>query len=135
MDQRGIRQFRQGLDAGKITSLQIVEDCLERIEQLDQGEDGLHAIIEVNPDAIALAKQLDAERSQGTIRSSLHGIPLVIKANIDTADRLMTTAGSLALKGSIPDQDAFLVTRLREAGAIILGKANLSEWANFRGKR
>jgi amidase len=135
MEKWGIRQFQQALNTKEITSVQIVEDCLKRVEQVDQGEDGLHAIIEVNPDAIALAKQLDTERSQGRIRSPLHGIPLVIKANIDTADRMMTTAGSLALKGNIPDQDAFLVTRLREAGAVILGKANLSEWANFRGKR
>jgi len=135
MDNRGVRELQQALDAGETTSLQIVEDCLQRIEQIDQGENGIHAIIEINPDAIALAKQLDAERLQGNIRGPLHGIPLVIKANIDTADNMMTTAGSLALEGNIPEQDAFIVTRLREAGAIILGKANLSEWANFRGKR
>ena len=135
MDQQGIRQFQQALDTGETSSLQIVEDCLSRIEQIDQGEDGLHSIIEVNPDARAIAKQLDTERAQGHDRGPLHGIPLVIKANIDTADGMMTTAGSLALKDNIPAHDAFLVTRLREAGAIILGKANLSEWANFRGKR
>lgn len=135
MEKWGIRQFQQALNAGEVTTLQIVEDCLKRIEQIDQGDEGLHAIIEINPDAIALAKQLDVERSQGQSRSLLHGIPLVIKANIDTADGMMTTAGSLALKGNIPTQDAFLVSRLRDAGALILGKANLSEWANFRGKR
>ena len=135
MDNRGVRELQQALDAGETTSLQIVKDCLQQIDQIDQGEDGIHAIIEINPDAIALAKQLDAERLQGDVRGPLHGIPLVIKANIDTADSMTTTAGSLALKGNIPEQDAFIVTRLREAGAIILGKANLSEWANFRGKR
>ena len=135
MDQRGIRQLQQALETGEISSLQIVEDCLARIEHIDQGEDGLHSIIEINPDVHAIAKHLDTEREQGNVRGPLHGIPLVIKANIDTADGMMTTAGSLALKGSVPMQDAFLVTRLREAGALILGKANLSEWANFRGKR
>ena len=135
MEKWGIRKFQQALNAGETTSLQIVEGCLKRIEQIDQGEAGLHAIMEINPDAISLAKQLDAERSQGQVRDPLHGIPLVLKANIDTADGMTTTAGSLALKGSTPGKDAFLVSRLREAGAIILGKANLSEWANFRGAR
>jgi len=135
MEEWGIRKFQQALNAGETTSLQIVEGCLKRIEQIDRGEDGLHAVIEINPDAIALAKQFDAERSQGQVRSSLHGIPVILKANIDTADGMTTTAGSLALKGNTPEKDAFLVIRLREAGAIILGKANLSEWANFRGKR
>ncbi|MCK4571009.1 amidase [Candidatus Bipolaricaulota bacterium] len=135
MEKWGIRRFQQALSAGATTSVRIVEDCLNRIEQIDRGEDGLHAIIEINPDAIALAKQLDAERSQSQVRGSLHGIPLVLKANIDTADGMTTTAGSLALRGNISEKDAFLVSRLREAGAIILGKANLSEWANFRGNR
>ncbi|MFC2105365.1 amidase family protein, partial [Candidatus Bipolaricaulota bacterium] len=135
MEKWGIRKFQQALNAGETTSLQIVEGCLERIEQVDQGEAGLHAILEVNPDARALAEQLDAERSQGRVRGPLHGIPLVLKANIDTADGMTTTAGSLAMEGSIPEKDAFLVSRLREAGAVILGKANLSEWANFRGAR
>jgi amidase len=135
MDKWGIRQFQQALEAGEITSQQIVENKIKLIEQIDQGPGGLHAIIETNPDAVLLAEELDVERSQGRVRGPLHGIPLVIKANIDTADAMTTTAGSLALKGNIPERDAFLVTRLRDAGALILGKANLSEWANFRGKR
>ncbi|MFC2095106.1 amidase [Candidatus Bipolaricaulota bacterium] len=135
MERWGIRRFQQAQATGEITSIRIVEDCLTRIEQIDQGEAGLHAILEINPDALALAKQLDDERSEGQVRGPLHGIPLVLKANIDTADGMTTTAGSLALKGSIPVKDAFLVSRLRESGALILGKANLSEWANFRGKR
>ncbi|MEE8593428.1 MAG: amidase [Candidatus Bipolaricaulota bacterium] len=135
MEKRGIRQFQRALEAGETTSLRIVEDCLERIEQIDQGVDGLHAILEINPDVHSLAVQLDAERSQGRVRGPLHGIPLVLKANIDTTDGMTTTAGSLAMKGSTPEKDAFLVSQLREAGAVILGKANLSEWANFRGTR
>lgn len=135
MEKWGIRQFQRAMETGETTSLQILEDCLERIEQVDQGEAGLHAILEVNPDARTLAEQLDADRSQGRVRGPLHGIPLVLKANIDTADGMTTTAGSLAMEGSIPEKDAFLVSRLREAGAVILGKSNLSEWANFRGAR
>lgn len=135
MEKWGIRQFQTALDAGETTGLQIIEDCLERIERVDQSEAGLHAILEINPDALTLAKHLDAERSHGRVRSPLHGIPLVLKANIDTADGMTTTAGSLALKGNIAEKDAFLVSRLRETGAVILGKANLSEWANFRGTR
>lgn len=135
MEKWGIRRFQRAMDAGETTSLRILENCLKRIEQVDQGEAGLHAILEVNPDARTLAEQLDAERSQGRVRGPLHGIPLVLKANIGTADGMTTTAGSLALKGNIPEKDAFLVSRLREAGAVILGKANLSEWANFRGTR
>ncbi len=135
MESWGVSQLQQALNTGRVSCQEIVELCLSRIEQIDCGEQGLHAIIEINPDALALAKQLDDERQQGNLRGPLHGIPVVIKANIDTADNMTTTAGSLALKGSIPPQDAFLVSRLRAAGALILGKANLSEWANFRGRR
>ena len=135
MEKYGIRQLQRAMDTGETTSLQIVENRLEQIEQIDQAAAGLHAILEVNPDARTLATQLDAERSQGRVRGPLHGIPIVLKANIDTADGMTTTAGSLAMKGNIPEKDAFLVSQLREAGAITLGKANLSEWANFRGTR
>ena len=92
----------------------------------------LHSVIEINPDALAIADQLDAERKAGRVRGPLHGIPILIKDNIATADRMMTTAGSLALAGAPAPRDAFIVARLREAGAVILGKTNLSEWANFR---
>ena len=89
-------------------------------------------MIEINPDAIAIAENLDRERKENRLRGPLHGIPILIKDNIDTADKMMTTAGSLALAGSPASQDAFIVRRLRESGAVILGKTNLSEWANFR---
>jgi amidase len=107
---------------------------LERIARIDEGENGINSIIELNPEALPIAERLDTERSKGKVRGPLHGIPVLIKANIDTSDYMSTTAGSLALEGSIAPQDAFLVKRLREAGALILGKTNLSEWANFRGK-
>src|SRR5213079_2079678 len=95
----------------------------------------VNAVIEVNPEALAIAKALDAERQVKGPRGPLHGIPVLIKDNIDTHDRMTTTAGSLALAGSIAPRDAFLVERLRAAGAVVLGKTNLSEWANFRGSR
>src|SRR6185369_3186965 len=92
----------------------------------------LHHVIETNPDALQIAEQLDAERKTKGVRGLLHGVPVLVKDNIDTADRMTTTAGSLALEGNIAAKDAFLVARLRAAGAVILGKANLSEWANIR---
>ncbi len=110
----------------------LVEEYLARIEETDQKGPGLHAVIEVNPDARQIADALDRERRAGRIRGRLHGIPILLKDNIDTADRMSTSAGSLALAGSPAKHDAFLVRRLRAAGAVILGKSNLSEWANFR---
>ncbi len=107
----------------------------ERIAALDRTGPTLRAVIELNPDAGAIADRLDAERRAGRVRGPLHGIPVLIKDNIDTADSMSTTAGSLALEGSIAARDAFLVTRLRDAGAVILGKTNLSEWANFRSSK
>src|SRR5262249_53140783 len=98
----------------------------------DRNGPALHSVIEINPDALVLADQLDAERRGGKTRGPMHGIPVLIKDNIATADRMQSTAGSLALAGIKPPADAFIVARLREAGAIILGKTNLSEWANFR---
>src|SRR5262249_51566733 len=105
---------------------------IARIEALDRNGPALHTVLEVNPDAIAIADRLDGERRAGRVRGPLHGIPILLKDNISTADRMMTTAGSLAPPGVPPPKDAFIVERLREAGAVILGKANLSEWANFR---
>ena len=99
---------------------------------IDRNGPALHSVIELNPDALAIADALDAERKSKGLRGPLHGIPVLIKDNIDTADRMSTTAGSLALEGSIASRDAFIVSRLRAAGAVILGKTNLSEWANFR---
>src|SRR5881398_1272247 len=105
---------------------------LERIEKVDRGGPALNSVIEVNPEAIAIADALDRERKAGRVRGALHGIPVLIKDNISTADRMETTAGSLALVGARPGRDAFVVERLRDAGAVIIGKTNLSEWANFR---
>jgi amidase len=120
------------MESGKYTARSLVEKYLVRIEAID---DKLNSIIELNPDALAIADKLDEERKTGKVRGPLHGIPIIIKDNIDTADKMMTTAGSLALEGSKPKQDSWVAQKLREAGAIILAKANLSEWANFRSTR
>ena len=112
----------------------LTQAYLDRIEAIDQNGPALHSVIVTNPDALAIAKELDAELKAGQSRGPLHGIPVILKDNIDTQDKMPTTAGSRALANSFPLQDAFLTQQLREAGAIILGKANLSEWANFRGQ-
>ena len=117
---------------GELTSERLCRLYLQRIEALDRRGPKLASIIEVNPDALAIARQLDAERAKGSTRGPLHGIPVVIKDNLATADRMQTTAGSLALVGARPARDAFVVRKLRRAGAVILAKTNLSEWANFR---
>jgi amidase len=121
--------------SGKYTARSITEQYLARIEAIDRNGPALRSVIEVNPDALAIAGELDRERTQKGSRGPLHGIPVLIKDNIDTADRMATTAGSLALVGSKPSADAFLVQQLRAAGAVILGKTNLSEWANIRSSR
>lgn len=123
------------MQAGQLTARRLVEAYLARIEALDRSGPRLNSIIELNPDALAIADALDAERCDQGPRGPLHGIPVLLKDNIDTADRMQTTAGSLALVGSIPPQDATVAARLRAAGAVILGKTNLSEWANFRSTR
>jgi amidase len=125
-------QLQDWMTSGRYSSRQIAEMYLRRIDEVDRGGPALHAVIEVNPDALAIADALDAERKTKGPRGPLHGIPVLIKDNIDTADRMLTTAGSLALEGTRPSKDAFLVGRLRAAGVVILGKTNLSEWANFR---
>jgi amidase len=130
-----IIRLGQEMAAGKCTSAGLVSAYLRRIDEIDRSGPGLGAVIEVNPDAAAIARELDRERARKGPRGPLHGIPVLIKDNIDTADRMETTAGSLALAGSKPDRDAFIVRRLRAAGAVILGKTNLSEWANFRSSR
>ncbi len=124
--------LQEMMSSGKRSGVQIVQLYLDRIDQLD-GK--LRSVIETNPAALALAEELDRERQQSGPRGPLHGIPVLLKDNIDTADRMTTTAGSLALEGSIPAQDSGVAQRLRQAGAVILGKANLSEWANFRSNR
>jgi amidase len=120
------------LESGQDTAASVVEKYLARIEAIDRSGPSINCVIEVNPDALAIARRLDAERRAGQIRGPLHGIPIVIKDNIDTADRMMTTAGSLALVGAKPLADAPIVTALRAAGVIILAKTNMSEWAHFR---
>ncbi len=130
-----VEQFQDAMESGKYTSRQICELYLTRIKQKDQSENGLNSVIELNPDALAIADDLDNERTEGKVRGPLHGIPIMIKDNIDTGDKMMTTAGSMALAGSSAPDDAFIVKKLREAGAVLLGKTNLSEWANFRSFR
>ncbi len=130
-----VSELRSGMESAKWTSRQIVELYLNRIEAIDRKGPHLNSVIEVNPDALTIAEQMDSERREGKIRGPLHGIPILIKDNIDTADRMMTTAGSLALEGNYASRDAFIVSRLREAGVVLLGKTNLSEWANFRADR
>ncbi len=130
----GIRELQRSMNAGEVTARRLVERYERRIDAVDRNGPRLNSILEPNPDAESIAEKLDEERAHGRTRGPLHGIPLILKGNIDTADRMTTTAGSLALAGSIPPQDAFIVGRRREAGAVILGKANLSEWANFRGR-
>ena len=127
-----ISELQGKMQSGKYSSEQITKLYLDRIEAIDRNGPKLNAIIEINPEAIEIAKAMDKERREGKIRSNLHGIPILIKDNIDTADKMMTTAGSLALVGNIASNDAFVVKKLRVAGAILLGKTNLSEWANFR---
>ena len=132
LEELTITELQAGMQSGKYTSRQLVKKYLDRIDDIDKDGPKLNSVIEVNPDAMAIAEALDRERKEKGMRSPLHGIPILIKDNIDTADRMMTTAGSLALVGSRPAQDSFVARRLREAGAVILGKTNLSEWANFR---
>src|SRR6266478_599905 len=129
-----IAELQEGMKAGKYTARGIAERYLTRIEALDKRGPAVNSVIEVNPDALALAEASDRERKEKGARGPLHGIPVLIKDNIDTADKMMTTAGSLALVGSKPPKDSTVVQRLREAGAVIIGKTNLSEWANIRAR-
>ncbi len=130
-----IADLQAWMTAGQLTARDLVDLYLQRIEALDRAGPTLRSVIEVNPDARAIAEALDRERTTTGPRGPLHGIPILVKDNMDTADKMMTTAGSLALVGARPPRDADVVRRLREAGAIILGKANLSEWSNFRSTR
>jgi amidase len=128
-----VADLQEGMASGRWTARSITEAYLARIEAIDRSGPELRSIIETNPEALTIADTLDAERKAGKVRGPLHGIPVAIKDNIDTHDKMTTTAGSLALEGSIPPQDSFLAQKLREAGAIILAKANMSEWAYWRG--
>lgn len=132
LDELTISDLQEGMKSGKWTAQSLVRKYLERINDIDRSGPKINSVIEINPEAAAIAEALDQERKQGGLRGPLHGIPILIKDNIDTADRMTTTAGSLALEGSHATRDAFVAKKLREAGAIILGKTNLSEWANFR---
>ena len=130
-----ITELGRQMAAGERTSAEITRLYLDRIEALDRQGPTLRSVIETNPEALEIAGRFDRERAAGDVRGPLHGIPILLKDNIATADRTTTTAGSLALEGSIPQQDAFVAAQLRRAGAVLLGKANLSEWANFRSNR
>jgi amidase len=132
LKERTISELQEGMKSGKWTARSLVEKYLARIEAIDRQGPNLRSVIEVNPEALAMAEALDNERKQKGSRGPLHGIPVLIKDNIDTADRMATTAGSLALVGARPPHDAFLIRQLRRAGAVLLGKTNLSEWANIR---
>ena len=138
-DEATVASLQEGMAAGRHTAESVARAYLGRIEAVDRpgdGRPGLRSVVEVNPDALADARRLDEERRAGRVRGPLHGIPVLIKDNIDTADRMQTTAGSLALVGAPrPRRDARVAERLRAAGAVLLGKTNLSEWANFRSTR
>jgi amidase len=130
-----ITELQERMNAGELTSVQLTATYLKRIAEMDQAGPRLNSVIELNPDASSIARELDAERKGGKVRGPLHGMPILIKDNIATADKMETTAGSLALVGIKPPRDAVIVRQLRAAGVVILGKTNLSEWANFRGEK
>lgn len=134
LEEMTIVNLQKGYAEGKFTIADVVKAYLARIEELDKSGPSLNSIIIVNPDALQIAEELDSEMAAGKKRGLLHGVPVILKDNIDTHDKMPTTAGSLALKDSYPKQDSFVAKKLREAGAVILGKANLSEWANFRAE-
>ena len=130
-----VAELQSRMTKGTLTSRTLTAAYLSRIAAVDRSGPTLNSVIETNPDALAIAAERDVERRAGKVRGPLHGIPVLIKDNIDSADRMQTTAGSLALVGKPSPRDAFIVQRLREAGAVLLGKTNLSEWANFRSTR
>ncbi len=132
LDEITIADLQDGMKSGKFTARSLVEKYSARIEEIDKHGPTINAIIELNPDALSIAEALDQERHAKGPRGPMHGVPVLIKDNIDTADKMMTTAGSLALLGSKPLRDSYVAQKLRSAGAVILGKTNLSEWANIR---
>lgn len=135
LEEIDIATLQKKFEDGSYTSESATRLYLQRIAGIDQSGHLLRSVIELNPDAISIAKAMDEERRSGKVRGPLHGVPVLIKDNIDTADKMQTTAGSLALEGNIADSDAFVVKKLRDAGAVLLGKTNLSEWANFRSNK
>ena len=132
MKEYSILELQEAFEKGEFNSKSLVKDFLMQINTLDKNGPKLNSIIEINPDVIEIAEKLDKEREENKLRSNMHGIPVLLKDNILTGDKMQTTAGSLALEGYKSDHDAFIVQKLRKSGAIILGKTNLSEWANFR---
>jgi amidase len=132
LEELTLADLQSGMSSGRFTSRAITQMYLTRIDEMDRRGPTLRHVIEVNPDALSIADGLDAERKAGRVRGPLHGVPVLVKDNVDTADRMTTTAGSYALEGSIALQDSFIAAKLRAAGAVLLGKTNLSEWANFR---
>ena len=132
LDEITVAKLQREMQSGGLTAVSVTEKYLARLENADKHGPAVNSVIEINPEALAMAERLDRERKAKRPRGPLHGIPVLIKDNIATRDRMMTTAGSLALVGARPVKDAFVVKRLRDAGAVILGKANLSEWANIR---
>src|ERR1700693_3737810 len=132
LEEATLADLEKGFASGKLSARSVAEWYLARIELLDKKGPKVNSVIELNPDALSIADALDRERNSKGARGPLHGVPVLIKDNIDTADGMTTTAGSLALEGSIAARDSAVVERLRAAGAVILGKTNLSEWANFR---
>lgn len=135
LNETTIDVLQQKMQSGEYTSRSITDLYLKRIEAIDKKGPAINAVIELNPDATSIADEMDKERKAGKTRGPLHGIPILIKDNISTGDKMMTTAGALALRGNIVAKDAFIVEQLRAAGAVLLGKTNLSEWANFRSSR
>src|SRR4028119_1069314 len=133
LEEATIADLQARMQRGDLSAREITEKYLDRIRDVDKRGANVNSVIESNIDAVRIAEQLDRERKAGRVRSPLHGIPVLLKDNIDTADKMKTTAGSLALlEAPTPQRDAFLAQKLREAGAVIIGKTNLSEWANFR---
>ena len=135
LEEATVAELQKGMAEGRYTARRITELYLARIAEMDGAGVALHSIIETNPEAVTIAEELDRERASKGARGPLHGIPVLLKDNIDTADRMTTTAGSLALEGSIPPRDSHVAERLRAAGAVLLAKANMSEWANIRSTR
>ncbi len=135
LNEESISSLQEKMASGKYSSEQLTKIYLDRIDAIDKKGPSLNSVIEINPDALSIAKSLDEERKSGKTRGPLHGIPILIKDNIDTADKMQTTAGALAMQGHVATKDAFVVKKLREAGVVILGKTNLSEWANFRSTK
>jgi amidase len=132
LEEISITDLQKKMQQNETTSVSITKAYLDRIKQIDRQGPKLNTVIEINPDAVSIAERMDSERKQGKIRGALHGIPILVKDNINTGDQQMTTAGSLALLGNRAKEDAFIMHQLREAGVVLLGKTNLSEWANFR---